>query len=314
MSIKTEKLAFIYAIPIGDEMVKFGSHTGPLQSLINRYKTTTSLHLIRQGFAYQIESQVLLSIEMNIATMLKRYPEYWIEGEKYRISAIPVYEICANFHALPNTKTWLRDINNTKDQGTQTELVLVHKHHEDHDLSLQVEEEKDPNKRLAALRTQKEEEKEELERHLAEIRIQRKKEKQLDRQLAELRIQKKKEKLRISTESFCREIVLETVNKSIISSDREEDDPYQQFVDDTFEVADGADMRNRLRKSEVHQKAQLYLRQNFPDIRFKSKVAEKTFERIFGPVTGTRIKDENGDSNTRAYKGIRYKTVTVEDE
>lgn len=307
MSIKIEKLAFIYAIPIGDEMVKFGSHTGPLQSLINRYKTTTSLHLIRQGFAYQIEAQVLLSVEMNIAAMLKRYPDYWIEGEKYRISAIPVYEICANFHALPNTKTWLRDINNTKDQGTQTELVLVHKH-EDHDLSTQVEEENDPNKRLASLRTQKEEEKEELERHLAGLRMQRKKEKELDRQLAELRIQKKQEKLRISTESFCREIVLESVNNSMISSDREENDPYQQFVEDTFEVADGSDMRNRLRKSEVHQKAQRYLRQHFPDNRFNSKVAEKIFSRIFGPVTGTRIKDENGDFNTRAYKGIRYKT------
>jgi len=122
--------AFVYAIPIDDDTIKIGSHSGTIQKLISRYQTTTNKKYLSQGLAYGVEKNARLWMEMMISTVLKRYGG-WIEGEKFNISVKGHFCSLADHLALPNSRICLSDyidkvgdkVNRTNDYKTEIEMI-----------------------------------------------------------------------------------------------------------------------------------------------------------------------------------------------
>ena len=81
-------MSYIYAIPIDDKTIKFGSHTGPLTKLIARYNTTTSIENVKKGVVYRTEDNANLTTEKQIFLLLNRVPGLRVEGEKYTLEAL----------------------------------------------------------------------------------------------------------------------------------------------------------------------------------------------------------------------------------
>jgi len=135
-------MAYIYLIPIDDDAVKIGSHSGHLGKLVKRYQTSILKENIAQGWAYKIEDNAKLWAEGIIATLIKRKQDLigWIEGEKYDKDVSETFHLLASDLCLPNTKTSIASVIIASVERQEEKLAKKEKQQKDREYMRQVRE------------------------------------------------------------------------------------------------------------------------------------------------------------------------------
>jgi len=135
-------MAYIYLIPIDDDTVKIGSHSGHLGKLVKRYQTSILKENIAQGWAYKIEDNAKTWAEGMIATLIKRKQDLigWIEGEKYDKDVSKTFHLLACDLCLPNTKTSIASVIIASVKRQEEKLAKKEKRQKDREYMRQVRE------------------------------------------------------------------------------------------------------------------------------------------------------------------------------
>jgi hypothetical protein len=93
-SRSTPIYCYIYCIPLSDDVMKIGSCTGFLTSLLRRYTTYTLTKDLRLGLAYPISTEHQYAKEKQIRTAMIR-SGFWLEHEKFMLTGFDTFKVLA---------------------------------------------------------------------------------------------------------------------------------------------------------------------------------------------------------------------------